>query len=441
MQACGALKYLFWILWVFLLFSFPCYSATFFYINSESGDYIGQGQEKTITDANHSFTVTQDAYQRIGISIFDGVNSGWNTNFSPKTNDDLVVDLYENAILLGDSLYPGLNVKGEGRECNTASGKFYIHELVVSASNEVTVFAADFEQFCDGASVKLNGAIRVNSVVPVGPMPIAIDVSPADYAYGTDGSATTSIDGVYDIMTTGTKVLANKYNYSSGSLERRGAYEFALPTVLADPSVTLNTARLKITEINSGGGFGDSLIAYGYSADGVVKLGDFANTATSLGYSPISGNQHEYEVGGFVNSLIGNSSHAGFNLAVSWWDAYATLSPEAQLRIVYSVHGDVANINPELAINSPVSSNTYYENTSISFSATAIDPNDGDISASIIWHSPLFQLPTGAAFEWGTFPPGTHTVTASVQDSFGATANVSVTFTVIENSAPTLTII
>jgi YD repeat-containing protein len=73
--------------------------------------------------------------------------------------------------------------------------------------------------------------------------------------------------------------------------------------------------------------------------------------------------------------------------------------------------------------------------------AAAYDYADGDISSAIRWHSSVDgAVGQGAILNLGVLSAGTHTVTASIQDSAGNRA--SARFTVaVENQAPALTLI
>jgi hypothetical protein len=78
----------------------------------------------------------------------------------------------------------------------------------------------------------------------------------------------------------------------------------------------------------------------------------------------------------------------------------------------------------------------------VTFSGSASDTQDGDLSASISWSSSLDgNLGSGASLSLSTLTVGTHTITASVSDSGGLTdqAIISVTITAA-NTAPTVSI-
>jgi hypothetical protein len=83
-----------------------------------------------------------------------------------------------------------------------------------------------------------------------------------------------------------------------------------------------------------------------------------------------------------------------------------------------------------VTITAPADGSTFYTNETITFTGTASDPEDGDLSASISWTSNLQgSLGSGASLST-TLSEGTHTITAEVTDSGGLTASGTIEVTV-----------
>src|SRR5581483_1351895 len=95
-----------------------------------------------------------------------------------------------------------------------------------------------------------------------------------------------------------------------------------------------------------------------------------------------------------------------------------------------------ANGTPAVVITSPAM-NSYSESAAtVTFAATATDPEEGDLSGSLAWSSDQDgSLGTGASIDIDTLSPGTHTVTASVTDVDGKTGSTTVTLTVLAPSS------
>ncbi|MFQ5433422.1 MAG: tandem-95 repeat protein [Anaerolineae bacterium] len=99
---------------------------------------------------------------------------------------------------------------------------------------------------------------------------------------------------------------------------------------------------------------------------------------------------------------------------------------------------------PTLTVTSPTSGSNFTEGTAVTFTATATDLEDGDISANISWTSDLDgAIGSGGSFVLSTLSVGTHMITAAVTDSNGFVVQTAVTVTIDANptnQAPTIAI-
>lgn len=99
--------------------------------------------------------------------------------------------------------------------------------------------------------------------------------------------------------------------------------------------------------------------------------------------------------------------------------------------------GGGGNTAPTVTITSPANGTTVTQGTSVAFSGSASDAQDGNISASLVWTSSLNgQIGTGASFSTSSLSAGTHTITASVTDSGGLSGSAQITLTVQSLSPP-----
>ena len=92
----------------------------------------------------------------------------WNVDFAAPFDATLSAGAYENATRwpFQAPAEPGLSLHGDGRGCNTLTGRFDVLEAVFDPNtNEVLRFAANFEQHCEGAAPGLLGWVRYNSDV------------------------------------------------------------------------------------------------------------------------------------------------------------------------------------------------------------------------------------------------------------------------------------
>jgi len=92
---------------------------------------------------------------------------------------------------------------------------------------------------------------------------------------------------------------------------------------------------------------------------------------------------------------------------------------------------------PLVSILSPATGSSFSAGSNILFQGTAIDPEQGNIAASLVWTSSRDgQIGTGASFT-RTLTSGSHTITASLVDSGGNSGSAATSITVGSTSTPT----
>jgi len=102
--------------------------------------------------------------------------------------------------------------------------------------------------------------------------------------------------------------------------------------------------------------------------------------------------------------------------------------------------GGGENTAPSVTIDSPADGASFPSGTSISFSGSASDPEDGDLTGSLVWTSSLDgQIGTGGSFN-KVLSEGSHTITASVTDSGGLSGSASITVVVQPAAGGTVTV-
>jgi hypothetical protein len=94
----------------------------------------------------------------------------------------------------------------------------------------------------------------------------------------------------------------------------------------------------------------------------------------------------------------------------------------------------VINAAPVVEILTPPDSSTYEFDDTITFSGSASDAEDGDLSANLEWESDIDgSLGTGSSVNKSGLTAGTHVITAQVTDSNGAVGDASITIVVNPN--------
>jgi hypothetical protein len=143
------------------------HAATFFTYTSQPGDPAGKGGSAMMgTEGGETFSVGANLMGQVAVSrsptyMYLAFGAG-GTVGNYKT---LVPGTYENAERLGGNGPPSMDISLQGFACETAYGRFVVHEIEYSAS-AVTRFAVDFEYHCDGSDAAMFGAVRYNSSIP-----------------------------------------------------------------------------------------------------------------------------------------------------------------------------------------------------------------------------------------------------------------------------------
>jgi hypothetical protein len=142
--------------------------------------------------------------------------------------------------------------------------------------------------------------------------------------------------------------------------------------------------------------------------------------------------------------------HSSVSTATMYPGAYqcatwkSSLDPDdiAAVESVYPPSGTTTDTAPSVTVSSPGNDSSFTQGTTVTFSGSATDKEDGNLSAGIAWRSSIDgAIGTGASVS-RVLSAGTHTITAQVVDSGGmaATKTLSVTVAAPANTAPTVTI-
>jgi HYR domain-containing protein len=172
-------------------------SGSFLYMDSEQGDYIGGGIEHLYTEADTAIngSLSYDGNQFNASAIQPNYVHWWYVNFAAPSGLQLAVGTYESAVRwpFQSGSTPGLSIYGDGRGCNTLTGRFVVNELSRAPTGELLVFDADFEQHCEGGPASLRGRLRVEYPPPPPDVTAPSLNVPADITTEAPSGA----DGVY----------------------------------------------------------------------------------------------------------------------------------------------------------------------------------------------------------------------------------------------------
>jgi hypothetical protein len=147
-------------------------AETFLLLNSEPGDFIGQGVDRIFDPNDGTFSAIRTFDGGVSVS-FSGSGSFWTLDFAPPEPGPMIPGPYEEATRypFQSPTKPGLDVSGDGRGCNSLTGRFDVLEVVLDPNGVVLQFAAAFEQHCGGSPPALFGSVRYNASAPPFPPP------------------------------------------------------------------------------------------------------------------------------------------------------------------------------------------------------------------------------------------------------------------------------
>lgn len=134
-------------------------AGDYVYLNSDSADYIGQGQIHTYTTGNATLGVTAGAGQ---LSVSVNGSESWSGGFRTMIPLSQVQPGYYSDLRRLPFHNPakgGLSWSGEGRGCNTLLGWFAI-DRITFLSGTLTALELRFEQRCEGNIDALHGEIH-----------------------------------------------------------------------------------------------------------------------------------------------------------------------------------------------------------------------------------------------------------------------------------------
>ena len=138
-------------------------------LNSDPGDYIGQGKNYVYKDVDSTFQYSTNFDRGITVSITNSTTR-WTLDLAAPGSVRIEPGVYEQAsrFPFQPADKPGLNFSGNGRGCNTLTGKFKVSEVSYDTEGTLTSLSATFEQHCEGNVAALHGAINYNLVPPMG---------------------------------------------------------------------------------------------------------------------------------------------------------------------------------------------------------------------------------------------------------------------------------
>jgi hypothetical protein len=138
--------------------------STFLAFSSTPGDYIGQGQTVGYGLSSGSWNATTAAGRReVHIRYDGGGLNWWYLEFAAPQSQGLKVGTYQGAARwpFQPATSPGLSFSGNGRGCNTLTGRFVIHDIAIDHEGKLHRLHATFRQHCEGGASYLDGEVAI----------------------------------------------------------------------------------------------------------------------------------------------------------------------------------------------------------------------------------------------------------------------------------------
>lgn len=163
--------------WVFAgllgLAAAPACAQSTLVFTGDAGDYISQGRTWSYTEGVQA---TGSSDQRVvSVSVWTD-STWWNLDFAAPAGAALVPGVYEGATRypFNDGAEPGLSLSGDGRGCNTLTGRFEVLEAVYGPFGYVERFRATFEQHCEGGATAAWGEVVIANPPPPAALAVAL---------------------------------------------------------------------------------------------------------------------------------------------------------------------------------------------------------------------------------------------------------------------------
>jgi hypothetical protein len=140
-------------------------------MDSEPGDYIGQGLSYYYTPAEGTFHAQRNFDNGVTVSFSNGSHN-WTTDFAAPDGVPLTVQVYNNATRFPFQAagVPGIEVSGDGRGCNEIAGSFEVKQIVYGSGTTIVSFHVTFVQHCEGGGPALTGEVLYFSSDPLPPV-------------------------------------------------------------------------------------------------------------------------------------------------------------------------------------------------------------------------------------------------------------------------------
>ncbi len=157
---------------------------------SDPGDFVGGGQQRLFsTTEGDSVTVSGTAASlQVDVS---GHSDSFILEFAAAPGQTLQPGLYTGAqrAPFRDAGHPGIDIFGDGRGCNTVSGRFDVKSIETDGAGNVTGLWLTYEDHCEGGTPALFGEVQVGAAPQASLQQVEQAVWWPDVPLGASGNA------------------------------------------------------------------------------------------------------------------------------------------------------------------------------------------------------------------------------------------------------------
>jgi hypothetical protein len=136
------------------------------------GEWVGGGVQRVYTPANGQIAVSGSTSD-LSVSVSGGAfGDAYSLEFAAPPGQTLVPGVYDKAqrAPFREAGRPGIDISGDGRGCNTVSGRFEVKDFAVTPAGYLQRLWIVYEHHCEGGTPALFGEVRLGVTGAGGPV-------------------------------------------------------------------------------------------------------------------------------------------------------------------------------------------------------------------------------------------------------------------------------
>ena len=262
--------------------------VTSWVMQSQPGDYIGQGKNYSYSLSTGNLTVSRNYDNGVSFDYSDALDN-WGMSFAAPGNATIVPGVYTNGwrFPFQNSNQPGFDMSGDGRGSNTSVDQFTVNQAVYDASGNVVKFDATFIQHSEGAAAALTGEIKWNATPAAGVLSndSATFGNPLSAVLGTptsNGTLTLHADGTFVYQPNANFTGIDSFTYVANNGQQNSNVAIVTLDVAPVATITTVTASQGIVVLGTPVTFTANVSALSGTPTGTVEFFD-TTTGADLG--------------------------------------------------------------------------------------------------------------------------------------------------------------